>query len=174
MRHRIRPNHFSPPLNQFQPKPCDPCQKPLRPLHGPNMTNETSNQTTHPSRESRAEESKAMTLWTAEIEHTEGCRVIEHEEELFDNKTSDNYALHEKPSISPINDYMTRSQVEKLKEDHINFAVEVSSRRLVTRVVEWTIEDAFTVSFDEQKKESGQEPETWLKAFWLTSSNHVA
>lgn len=47
---------------------------------------------------------------------------------------------------------MTRSEVEKLMENNIKIAVEVGTRRVVTGILEETIEDAFTVNYDEQKE----------------------
>lgn len=49
-------------------------------------------------------------------------------------------------------DYVTRSEVEKLTKYNIKAAVEASTRRTVTGVVEEMIEDNFTGGYDEQKQ----------------------
>lgn len=70
----------------------------------------------------------------------------------MDNEIFDSSVPHEEPSGGPNGDYMKRSDVERLMEDNIRTAVEVTTSRIVTGIVEETIEDAFTVGHDEQNE----------------------
>lgn len=46
----------------------------------------------------------------------------------------------------------TRSELEKLAEDNIKTAVEITLRRIITRTVEEAIETEFTVGLDEPRE----------------------
>lgn len=90
-------------------------------------------------------------FWTEEIECADRRQVDEHEDELIHNEIRHRYIPREEPSGGPVWDNMTSAEVEKLVEENIKTAVEVTTGSIVTGIVEGMIEDALTADFDEQK-----------------------
>lgn len=63
----------------------------------------------------------------------------------------DSYVSAKEPRGGLMENYVTTTELEILKEDHIKTVVEVATRRVVTRIVGETIQDILTVHHDKQK-----------------------
>lgn len=96
---------------------------------------------------------ETIALWTPEMEGADRCEVGKHvEDEFVENEIMDTFVHHEEPGASPHEDYMKLSEVERLTDDNIKTAVEVATRHVVTRIVEKTIEEAFSARYDLQQE----------------------
>lgn len=108
------------------------------------MTNETSFQMAHLPREQLMKGVETMALCTAKSERTDHREVEFHVlDELTGNDTMGTFVQHEEPFVSQHEKYMTQIEVEKLMDDKIKTAVEVSTRCVTTDIVEEMIKVAF-------------------------------
>lgn len=116
-------------------------------------------------REPLIKEAETMDFWTAELECTDHCYVNEHVvHDLIDNEIIDPFVPPETPTFRPHKDYTILSEVEKFTHHKIKTAVEVTTDRIVTGIVEKTIENAFAQVAMYKTKVSRHQIERWWKA----------
>lgn len=95
------------------------------------------------------EEPRTMALWTAELEGSVLRKVSDQVEgDLINNEIMETSVPREEPIVSPHEDYVTCSEVEKLMEDNIKTVLEAATRRVATGIVDKTIENAFAECYD--------------------------
>lgn len=75
-----------------------------------------------------------------------------HEEQLITIEIMDNYLPTGELSGAPTGDYMTRLEKEKILNNDIKAAIEVSWKPITTKILGETREDAFAEGCDEQKE----------------------
>lgn len=74
------------PSARCNPNVLTPTENTDEPLHGPNMTNETSYKTARLSSNPFAEEAETMVLWTQELVGVDRGEVYENKDELIENE----------------------------------------------------------------------------------------
>lgn len=119
-----------------------------------NISDEKSYQTAHPLKESLAREAETMDFLSQEIERVDCCGVEQHEDgyedDWIDKELFDRFFSCQKQSGSPVEDYISRSEIERVMDDTIKTVIKLSTRCSVTGIVKETIEDEFRVGYNEQ------------------------
>lgn len=119
------------------------------------ITNETSYQTAHPSSESLAEENKRWLcgLRCSNVPTVRGWLAWGLTNRLSIKRSWIVIFCTREPCGTQAGDYKTRSRAQIIMDAIIKAAINVAARRIVTEIVEKTIEPVFTGGNNEQKEE---------------------